>query len=37
MEVMAENQRVLAMIASRWPDASHDRNAAYVTVHARLG
>jgi acetyltransferase len=36
MEVMAENQRVLAMIASRWPDASHDRNAAYVTVHARL-
>jgi GNAT superfamily N-acetyltransferase len=37
MEVMAENQRVLAMIAGRWPDASHDRNAAYVTVHARLG
>ena len=37
MEVMAENQRVLAMIASRWPDASHDRTAAYVTVHARLG
>jgi ribosomal protein S18 acetylase RimI-like enzyme len=37
MEVMAENQRVLAMIARRWPDAGHDRNAAYVTVHARLG
>jgi GNAT superfamily N-acetyltransferase len=37
MEVMAENQRVLAMIAGRWPDAHHDRSAAYVTVHARLG
>ena len=37
MEVMAENQRVLAMIARRWPDASHDRSAAYVTVHAWLG
>ena len=37
MEVMAENQRVLAMIAGRWPDARHDRSAAYVTVHARLG
>jgi GNAT superfamily N-acetyltransferase len=37
MEVMAENRRVLAMIAGRWPDARHDRSAAYVTVHARLG
>jgi acetyltransferase len=37
MEVMAENQRVLAMIAGRWPDARHDRNSAYLTVHARLG
>jgi GNAT superfamily N-acetyltransferase len=37
MEVMAENQRVLAMIAGRWPDARHDRSGAYVTVHARLG
>jgi GNAT superfamily N-acetyltransferase len=37
MEVMAENRRVLAMIAGRWPDARHDRSAAYVTVHAPLG
>jgi GNAT superfamily N-acetyltransferase len=36
MEVMAENQRVLAMIAGRWPGARHDRSGAYVTVHARL-
>ena len=36
MEVMAENQRVLAMIAHRWPGARHDRSAAYLTVHARL-
>jgi len=36
MEVMAENQRVLAMIAHRWPSARHDRSAAYLTVHARL-
>jgi GNAT superfamily N-acetyltransferase len=36
MEVMAENQRVLAMIAGRWPGARHDRSAAYVTVRARL-
>ena len=37
MEVMAENRQVLAMIASRWPDARHDRSAAYVTVHTRVG
>jgi hypothetical protein len=37
MEVMAENRRVLAMIASRWPGACHERSGAYVTVHARLG
>lgn len=36
MDVLAENQRVLAMIAARWPDARHDRSAATVTVHARL-
>jgi len=36
MEVMAENQRVLAMIARRWPGARHDRSAARLTVHARL-
>ena len=37
MEVMAENRRVLDMIARRWPDARYDRSGAYVTVHARLG
>jgi GNAT superfamily N-acetyltransferase len=37
MEIMAENRQVLAMIAGRWPGASHDRSAAYVTVRARLG
>jgi len=37
MEVLAENQRVLGMIARRWPGARHDRNAAYLTIHARLG
>lgn len=37
MDVLAENQRVLAMIAARWPTARHDRSAASVTVHARLG
>jgi GNAT superfamily N-acetyltransferase len=36
MEVMAENRRVLAMIAGRWPGARHDRSAAYVTVRTRL-
>ena len=36
MDVLAENQRVLAMIAARWPAARHDRGAASVTVHARL-
>jgi GNAT superfamily N-acetyltransferase len=37
MEVMAENRRVLAMIAGRWPDARHDRSGAYVTVCTPLG
>ena len=36
MEVMAENRRVLDMIAGRWPDARYDRSGAYVTVHTRL-
>jgi acetyltransferase len=36
MDVLAENQRVLAMIAARWPAARNDRGAASVTVHARL-
>ena len=37
MDVMAENRRVLTMIAGRWPDARYNRSGAYVTVHARLG
>jgi ribosomal protein S18 acetylase RimI-like enzyme len=36
MEVMAENRRVLSMIANRWPGARHDQSAAYVTVHSTL-
>ena len=36
MEVMAENRRVLNMIAHRWPGARHAQSAAYVTVQARL-
>jgi GNAT superfamily N-acetyltransferase len=36
MDVLAENRRVLAMIASRWPAARHDRSGDSVTVHARL-
>ena len=36
MEVMAENRRMLNMIARRWPAARHDQSAAYVTVQARL-
>jgi GNAT superfamily N-acetyltransferase len=36
MDVLVENQRVLAMIAARWPAARHDRSAESVTVHARL-
>jgi GNAT superfamily N-acetyltransferase len=36
MNVLAENHRVLAMIASRWPAARYDRSAAEVTIHARL-
>jgi GNAT superfamily N-acetyltransferase len=37
MDVLAENRRVLAMIARRWPAARHDRSAESVTIHARLG
>jgi GNAT superfamily N-acetyltransferase len=36
MDVLVENQRVLAMIAARWPAARHDRSGESVTVHARL-
>jgi acetyltransferase len=36
MDVLAENRKVLAMIARRWPDAHHDRDAAEVTVSAQL-
>jgi hypothetical protein len=36
MEVLAENQRVLSMIASHWPTARYERRAAYVTVHTEL-
>ena len=36
MEVMAENRRMLSMIARQWPGACHDQSAAYVTVQARL-
>jgi hypothetical protein len=37
MDVLAENRRMLAMIARRWPDARHDRSGPYITVRARLG
>ena len=36
MDVLAENQAVLAMIARRWPDARYSGSGPYVTVHARL-
>ncbi len=36
MDVLAENQRVLALIRRRWPDASYDRRGLSVTVHAGL-
>jgi GNAT superfamily N-acetyltransferase len=36
MEVMAENRRMLSMIAHRWPGARHDQSGAYVRVQARL-
>jgi GNAT superfamily N-acetyltransferase len=36
MDVLAENRPVLAMIASRWPAARHDRSGPYLTVHATL-
>jgi GNAT superfamily N-acetyltransferase len=36
MEVMAENRRMLGMIAHRWPGARHDQSGAYVRVQARL-
>lgn len=36
MDVLAENRRVLAMIADHWPAARCDRSAGQVTIHARL-
>ncbi len=33
MDVLAENRRVLAMIARRWPEAHHARAGTSVTVH----
>jgi len=36
MDVLAENQKMLAMIAGWWPDACHDRSAAQVTVRVQL-
>lgn len=36
MDVLAENRRVLAMIARRWPGARYERRAAYVTVRATV-
>jgi len=36
MDVLAENRPVLAMIARRWPDAHHQRCAAWVAISAEL-
>jgi ribosomal protein S18 acetylase RimI-like enzyme len=36
MEVLAENQRVLDMIARQWPDARYQRGGPYLTVRAAL-
>jgi GNAT superfamily N-acetyltransferase len=36
MDVLAENRRVLGMIARRWPAARQDGSGPYVTIHARL-
>jgi GNAT superfamily N-acetyltransferase len=36
MDVLAENRRVLSMIAGHWPAADYDRSGAYVTIAAPL-
>jgi GNAT superfamily N-acetyltransferase len=36
MDVLAENRRVLAMIAGRWPAAHYAHSSTYVTVYAGL-
>jgi GNAT superfamily N-acetyltransferase len=36
MDVLAENQKMLAMIAGWWPGAGHTRNAAQITVRIQL-
>lgn len=36
MDVLAENRRVLRMIADHWPAARYDQSGTCVTIHARL-
>lgn len=36
MDVLAENSRVLAMVADHWPEARYERQAAYVTVRTSV-
>ena len=36
MEVLAENRRMLTLIAHHWPAASHDRSGPYVMIYASL-
>ena len=36
MEVLAENRRMLAMIAHHWPSAHRQASGPYVTFHAKL-
>jgi ribosomal protein S18 acetylase RimI-like enzyme len=36
MEVLAENQQVITMIADHWPVTRRDQSGAYLTIHAQL-
>jgi GNAT superfamily N-acetyltransferase len=36
MDVLADNRKVLAMIAGAWPAADYELSGAFVTVHAAL-
>jgi GNAT superfamily N-acetyltransferase len=36
MDVLAENRRVMTMIADHWPAAHYDRSGPYVTIYAGL-
>jgi ribosomal protein S18 acetylase RimI-like enzyme len=36
MDVLAENRKVLSMIAGHWPAASYDRSGPYVTIRTTL-